>query len=108
MPFRARFDCLWCGAPYETRTPDDVEGWAQLCPDCVGRAGDNDFLRFRLKAALAERAGVGSVGRIPVATAAGSRESPPAAATATIDTGSGLATEPAPRADPEMVAYYEA
>jgi demethylmenaquinone methyltransferase/2-methoxy-6-polyprenyl-1,4-benzoquinol methylase len=56
MPFRERFDCLWCGAPHETRTPDDVEGWAQLCPTCIGRAGENGFLRFRLKTALAERA----------------------------------------------------
>jgi SAM-dependent methyltransferase len=106
MPFRARFDCLWCGAPYETRTPDDVEGWAQLCPDCVGRAGDNDFLRFRLKAALAERAGVASAGRIPVAAAAGSRM--PAAEAAVIETAPGAAVEQVRHADPEMVAYYEA
>lgn len=56
MPFRASFDCLWCGRPHTTREPDDLEGWAQLCPDCLGRAGDNAFLRFRLRQALAERA----------------------------------------------------
>lgn len=56
MPFRASFDCLWCGTPWTTRGPDDLEGYAQLCPDCVGRAGENDFLRFRLKAAIEERA----------------------------------------------------
>jgi len=28
-----------------------------LCPDCLGRAGENEFLRFRLKRALAERSG---------------------------------------------------
>jgi demethylmenaquinone methyltransferase/2-methoxy-6-polyprenyl-1,4-benzoquinol methylase len=56
MPFRASFDCLWCGHPHTVRDPSDIEGWAQLCPDCIGRAGDNGFLRFRLKAALAERA----------------------------------------------------
>lgn len=57
MPFRTTFECLWCGAPWSTRGPDDLEGFAQLCPDCIGRAGDNGFLRFRLKAALDERAG---------------------------------------------------
>ncbi len=89
MPFRASFDCLWCGTAWTVRTPDDIEGWAQLCPDCVGRAGDNEFLRFRLRRALTER-------------------SAPAAA--------GAATEPAtePAAPPddeladEMRAYYEA
>ena len=56
MPFRASFDCLWCGRPHATRGLDDLEGWAQLCPDCLGKAGDNEFLRFRLHRALAERA----------------------------------------------------
>lgn len=56
MPFRRSFDCLWCGRHHEPRDPLDIEGWAQLCPDCVGRAGENTFLRFRLKAALDERA----------------------------------------------------
>jgi hypothetical protein len=55
MPFRSAFDCLWCGSRHETRGPDDLEGWAQLCPTCVGRAGDNEFLRFRLRKALEER-----------------------------------------------------
>ena len=26
-----------------------------LCPECLGRAGENPFLRFRLRQALAER-----------------------------------------------------
>lgn len=56
MPFRASFTCLWCGSDHTTRGPDDLEGWTQLCPDCVGRAGDNEFLRFRLHQALGERA----------------------------------------------------
>lgn len=56
MAFRDTFDCLWCGTRHTVRSPDDVEGWAQLCPDCVGRAGDNEFLRFRLRSALADRA----------------------------------------------------
>jgi len=55
VPFRPAFDCLWCGRPWTTRSPDDLEGWAQLCPDCLGRAGDNPFLRARLRAAIAER-----------------------------------------------------
>jgi len=53
--FRATFDCLWCGTPHAVRATDDLEGYAQLCPACIGRAGENGFLRFRLKAALAER-----------------------------------------------------
>ena len=55
MPFRATFDCLWCGDAYACRGPDDLEGWAQLCSSCVGKAGDNGFLRFRLHQALTER-----------------------------------------------------
>lgn len=100
MPFRPAFDCLWCGAPHEVRTPDDVEGWAQLCPTCIGRAGENGFLRFRLKAALAERAGA----QVPAATGAGR---------AALAGGPALAPQkPAAEADPgrdrDMVAYYEA
>jgi hypothetical protein len=33
----------------------DLEGWALLCPECLGRAGENPFLRFRLKQALSDR-----------------------------------------------------
>ena len=55
MPFRDRFDCLWCGSAHAVRTPDDLEGWAQLCPTCLGKAGTNPFLRTRLRTALAER-----------------------------------------------------
>jgi SAM-dependent methyltransferase len=60
MPFRPTFDCLWCGVPHETSAPDDLEGWAQLCPACLGRAGDNGFLRMRLRAALEARAAAAS------------------------------------------------
>src|SRR5262245_54283954 len=56
MPFRDRFDCLWCGTPWATRGPNDLEGWAQLCPDCLGKAGTNPFLRTRLRSAITERA----------------------------------------------------
>ena len=66
MSFRASFDCLWCGTAHTTRGSDDLEGWAQLCPDCVGKAGDNGFLRFRLRQALTERgAATKNDGRTP-------------------------------------------
>jgi demethylmenaquinone methyltransferase/2-methoxy-6-polyprenyl-1,4-benzoquinol methylase len=53
---RSTFDCLWCGRPWTVRAPDDLEGYARLCPDCLGKAGDNPFLRFRLRSALEARA----------------------------------------------------
>jgi ubiquinone/menaquinone biosynthesis C-methylase UbiE len=56
MPFRAAFDCLWCGKPWTTRSASDLEGWAGLCPDCLGRADDNGFIAFRLRSGLADRA----------------------------------------------------
>ncbi len=93
MPFRDAFECLWCGAKWSTRGPDDLEGFAQLCPDCIGRAGDNGFLRYRLKAALDERARtMARAGGVPAATAVAS----PAT--------SGAADE----ISTEMVAYYQA
>jgi len=55
MPYRARFGCLWCGIAVVTRGPNDLEGWAQLCSTCLGRAGTNTFLRGRLRQALVER-----------------------------------------------------
>ena len=55
MAYRPTFDCLWCGAAWATRGSNDLEGWAQLCPDCLARAGSNPFLRGRLRAALAQR-----------------------------------------------------
>ena len=101
MPFRATFDCLWCGTAHTSRGPDDLEGWAQLCPDCVGKAGDNGFLRFRLHQALTERAAA----RPSPATellrrrhrCRRSRRSP-------------IATAAPPERDPstDMLAYYEA
>lgn len=97
MPFRSTFDCLWCGTAHTCRGPDDLEGWAQLCPACVGKAGDNGFLRFRLHAALTER----GVAANPAAGPA-TRQAPVAVGTtpsATVRAG-----------DPgaEMLAYYEA
>ena len=101
MPFRAAFDCLWCGRPHVARDPTDLAGFAQLCPDCLGRAQENGFLRQRLKQALAERAAAVS-SSVAVATEAAI----PAEA------GSPLARERGPVApqddSDDMVAYYEA
>ncbi len=62
MSYRARFDCLWCGDAWTVRGPDELEGWAQLCPTCLGRVGTNTFLRGRLRTALAERAAMAPEG----------------------------------------------
>jgi SAM-dependent methyltransferase len=84
---RASFDCLWCGRPWTVRSADDLEGWARLCPDCLGRAGENEFLRFRLRSALEARG-----------AATSADETQPAAIESTVER------------DPsaEIVAYYEA
>lgn len=84
------FNCLWCGRPHEPREPTDIEVFAQLCPDCVGRAQDNDFLRFRLREGLRARD----------AAVAGARSDP----------DSGRAAPKAERsdADAELKAYYAA
>ena len=95
MPFRGSFDCLWCGTAHTTRGSDDLEGWAQLCPDCVGKAGDNGFLRFRLRQALTERgAATKGDGRTPGDTGPVS----PVLAPGEVPTDIGA----------EMLAYYEA
>ena len=60
MPHRPRFDCLWCGTTWTVRGAADLEGWAQLCPDCLGKAGTNTFLRGRLRAAIEQRAAAGA------------------------------------------------
>ena len=91
----ATFDCLWCGTKWTTRSPDDLEGWARLCPDCLGRAGDNPFLRFRLRDALTARAAAGGA-QLEVAPPPLSEPGPPAAPAADVDV------------DAEMIAYYEA
>lgn len=96
MPYLGTFDCLWCGTAHTCRGPDDLEGWAQLCPDCVGKAGDNGFLRFRLRQALTERAGAG-------ATAPPSPATTPAAAPILATASTAVADR-----DAELIAYYEA
>lgn len=50
------FDCLWCGQTWRSEAADDLAALARLCPDCLGRADSNEFLRFRLRAALEARA----------------------------------------------------
>lgn len=83
------------------RSPDDLEGWAQLCPDCVGKAGDNGFLRFRLRQALTERS----------AGARGGRADP--AVSVPIESGTTpppreVGPAPIPDVDHSMIDYYEA
>jgi demethylmenaquinone methyltransferase/2-methoxy-6-polyprenyl-1,4-benzoquinol methylase len=97
VPFLPTFSCLWCGASYTTRSTDDLEGWAQLCPECIGKAGDNGFLRFRLHQALRERGAAslgGDEGGAPVAVA----DAPPVDA---VDTAG-------PEIERQMIDYYEA
>ncbi|HET9521141.1 MAG TPA: class I SAM-dependent methyltransferase [Candidatus Limnocylindrales bacterium] len=94
---RSAFDCLWCGRAWSTRSPDDLEGWAQLCPDCLGRAGENPFLRFRLRDALAARAAAKKAGR--------------AADPAAGESGAAASDPSAPSPEPtgvDLIAYYEA
>jgi SAM-dependent methyltransferase len=98
MPYRATFDCLWCGAAHTSRSADDLEGWAQLCPDCVGKAGENGFLRFRLRQALAERSGAVGIAKPPPSGGSPAPVAPAPAAAATT-------TVPAPD---DLVEYYEA
>ena len=105
MAFRATFDCLWCGDAYTCRGPDDLEGWAQLCSSCVGKAGDNGFLRFRLHQALTER-GAAS-GGASASTSGGATATATASAVATTDPATAVPPA-APDRDAEMLAYYEA
>ena len=58
----APFTCLWCGTEHTPRTADDLEAWARLCPDCLGRADENGFLKFRLRQALEARGRAGAAG----------------------------------------------
>ena len=116
LPFLASFSCLWCGTAHTVRAADDLEGWAQLCPDCVGKAGDNNFLRFRLRQALTERSAAarGSAAgpsaaptpRVSAASAPGA--APAAAPTTTGATPVVATTSPPPDIDRTMIDYYEA
>jgi demethylmenaquinone methyltransferase/2-methoxy-6-polyprenyl-1,4-benzoquinol methylase len=97
---RSTFACLWCGRPWTVRAPDDLEGFAQLCPDCLGKAGDNAFLRFRLRAALDARAAAHATGGAPPAAGSSTpKQQPPPA----------VAARPAPSpSSDDLVAYYAA
>lgn len=102
--FLATFDCLWCGASHTCRSVDDLEGWARLCPDCIGKAGDNGFLRFRLREALAERArATGSAGPAPAESIA-----PAPAESIALAPAETTAPDAIPVPDRHMVAYYDA
>jgi len=114
MPFRSAYDCLWCGRPEEARDPADLGGWSQLCSDCLGKAGENGFLRARLKAALAERsAGIHAVassvangGAAPIAVA---DAQVPAGATPSAPNGGSGPIAPRDAADrANLIAYDEA
>jgi demethylmenaquinone methyltransferase/2-methoxy-6-polyprenyl-1,4-benzoquinol methylase len=102
MPFRATFDCLWCGTTHTCRTPSDLEGWAQLCPDCVGKAGDNGFLRFRLHQALTAR---GQAERGPPERGQAERT---AAERTAPEPSQPAPSSPEPSSDGSMIDYYEA
>lgn len=120
------FACLWCGRSWTVRGPDDLEGWAKLCPDCLGKAGDNEFLRFRLRAALEARAAAARpavpapevVPEPPVAgpTAPTAPTAPtqPALPVASQGPGPAAAVPPTPAlslvgpSDPDLIAYYQA
>jgi ubiquinone/menaquinone biosynthesis C-methylase UbiE len=69
VTFQREFNCLWCGRPYKTRAESDLEGYALLCPDCVGRAGENEFLRYRLKEGLRLRGMAEGGGSVATAVA---------------------------------------
>ncbi len=112
MAFRKSFDCLWCGREWTTRGGDDLEGWAALCPDCLSRAQDNDFLRYRLRAAIRDRAAAAkgpdaAGGAAPMvsrgAEAAGARPSPRRSEPTSSSTPEVVAER-----DAEMKAYYAA
>jgi demethylmenaquinone methyltransferase/2-methoxy-6-polyprenyl-1,4-benzoquinol methylase len=85
MPFRSTFNCLWCGTAWTVRGPDDIEGWAQLCPDCVGKAGDNGFLRFRVREAIEERGRAASGVDSGTGTAAGALPTTPRTGRSDVD-----------------------
>ena len=84
------FDCLWCGRAWHPRDANDLEALARLCPDCLGRAGSNEFLRFRLRAALDERARRAALAPSP----------PPGPADGALPAS--------PTHEDELVPYYEA
>lgn len=94
------FSCLWCGRTWQPRTADDLEARARLCPDCLGRAGENPFLRFRLRAGL--EAGGAGAGTSAAPSGAGTSAAPSDA-----DGREGRGAEIGSPED-ALVPYYEA
>lgn len=99
MPFRASFDCLWCGSAHTCRGADDLEGWASICPACAGKAGENGFIRYRIRRGLAER----GAARRPALVTRDAQELEPLPVPA--PDGSDASGDAVGR---EMLAYYEA
>ena len=102
------FACLWCGRSWTTRSPDDLEGYARLCPDCLGKAGENPFLRYRLRAALEARSAVAQPATDAAPAAVSAAVQPPAGVSAAVEpaaTSSSSAPDPI---EGDMVAYYAA
>jgi demethylmenaquinone methyltransferase/2-methoxy-6-polyprenyl-1,4-benzoquinol methylase len=91
------FDCLWCGRTWQPRGADDLATLARLCPDCLGRADSNPFIRFRLHAALEARAAI-----------AGAESSGAATAGAATAGGATAGVSAIPTHEDELVPYYEA
>ena len=110
MPFLASFSCLWCGAPHTCRAPDDLEGWAQLCSSCLGKAGDNTFLRFRLHQAITDRGRAAGGTTAEVAPPAEAQEATPAQESTPATASDAVPVVPAASSDPEaaLIPYYEA
>ena len=95
------FDCLWCGQAWRPRDANDLEALARLCPDCLGRAGSNEFLRFRLRAALDARAA--AVAAAPAVPSAPPVEPAVASAPPVAQAEPGMSTH-----EDQLVPYYEA
>jgi SAM-dependent methyltransferase len=104
VPFHASFSCLWCGVGHTTRGEGDLEGWAQLCPACIGKAGENEFIRFRVRQALADR----GAGRVEVGRPAVPAPVPVGAGGAPTKDGPTEDERPARDESAELAAYYEA
>ncbi len=103
------FACLWCGRSWTVRTTDDLEGYAKLCPDCLGKAGDNAFLRFRLRAALDARGAASSAGPEAPSAPPEAPSAPPEAPSAAQAAPAGASpTATATPSDPDLIAYYQA
>jgi demethylmenaquinone methyltransferase/2-methoxy-6-polyprenyl-1,4-benzoquinol methylase len=108
LPFLASFSCLWCGTPHTVRATDDLEGWAQLCPECVGKAGDNAFLRFRLRQALTERSAAARGASAEHGASAPGASAPGRSPTTSAARAAVATREPPTDFDRAMVDYNEA